>query len=77
MEAIRRARIVRFATSIDPPPLLSVIKYAAVPTGIIRGALSRLGYNSTVTPEITSLPQCMSVDFLAGLNSYAHRYIPD
>ncbi|KDR68823.1 hypothetical protein GALMADRAFT_78072 [Galerina marginata CBS 339.88] len=32
--------------------------YAAMPAGIIRGALSRLGYNGTVVPEITSMPQC-------------------
>ncbi|KXN88039.1 Trafficking protein particle complex subunit 6B [Leucoagaricus sp. SymC.cos] len=32
--------------------------YAAMPAGIIKGALARLGYNGTVTPEITSLPQC-------------------
>lgn len=32
--------------------------YAAMPSGIIRGALSRLGYNATVVPEITSMPQC-------------------
>jgi len=32
--------------------------YAAMPAGIIRGALSRLGYVGTVVPEITSLPQC-------------------
>ncbi|KAF7784856.1 hypothetical protein Agabi119p4_1021 [Agaricus bisporus var. burnettii] len=32
--------------------------YAAMPAGIIKGALSRLGYNATVTAEITSLPQC-------------------
>ncbi|KAF7299067.1 hypothetical protein MIND_00855000 [Mycena indigotica] len=32
--------------------------YAALPAGIIRGALSRIGYQTTVTPEITSLPQC-------------------
>ncbi|KAF9444454.1 TRAPP complex subunit trs33 [Macrolepiota fuliginosa MF-IS2] len=32
--------------------------YSAMPAGIIKGALSRLGYNSTVAPEITSLPQC-------------------
>ncbi|TFK38760.1 TRAPP complex subunit trs33 [Crucibulum laeve] len=32
--------------------------YAAMPGGIIRGALSRMGFNGTVTPEITSLPQC-------------------
>ena len=33
-------------------------QYAAMPAGIIRGALSRLGYVGTVVPEITSLPQC-------------------
>ncbi|PFH47197.1 hypothetical protein AMATHDRAFT_152747 [Amanita thiersii Skay4041] len=32
--------------------------YAAMPTGIIRGALARLGYQCTVTAEVTSLPQC-------------------
>jgi len=32
--------------------------YTAMPAGIIRGALSRLGFNGTVSPEITSLPQC-------------------
>ncbi|KAJ6619440.1 TRAPP complex subunit trs33 [Mycena sp. CBHHK59/15] len=32
--------------------------YAAMPAGIIRGALSRLGFQTTVSPEITSLPQC-------------------
>ncbi|KAG5728802.1 Trafficking protein particle complex subunit 6B [Termitomyces sp. T112] len=32
--------------------------YAAMPAGIIRGALARLGYHSTVVPEITILPQC-------------------
>ncbi|KAF8168539.1 NO signaling/Golgi transport ligand-binding domain-containing protein [Crassisporium funariophilum] len=32
--------------------------YAAMPAGIIRGALSRLGFNGTVVPEITSMPQC-------------------
>ncbi|KAF9481253.1 TRAPP complex subunit trs33 [Pholiota conissans] len=32
--------------------------YAAMPAGIIRGALQRLGYAGTVVPEITSMPQC-------------------
>jgi len=32
--------------------------YVAIPAGIIRGALSRLGLQGTVVPEITSLPQC-------------------
>ncbi|THU98836.1 transport protein particle component [Dendrothele bispora CBS 962.96] len=32
--------------------------YVAMPAGIIKGALQRLGYNAVVTPEINSLPQC-------------------
>ncbi|KAF8906664.1 NO signaling/Golgi transport ligand-binding domain-containing protein [Mucidula mucida] len=32
--------------------------YVALPAGIIKGALSRLGYHGTVTPEISSVPQC-------------------
>ncbi|KAJ3517819.1 hypothetical protein NLJ89_g258 [Agrocybe chaxingu] len=32
--------------------------YAAMPAGIIRGVLSRLGYQASVVPEITSMPQC-------------------
>ncbi|KAK7047223.1 hypothetical protein VNI00_006889 [Paramarasmius palmivorus] len=33
--------------------------YVAMPAGIIKGVLSRLGYQGvTVTPEVTSLPQC-------------------
>ncbi|KAL0565073.1 hypothetical protein V5O48_016959 [Marasmius crinis-equi] len=33
--------------------------YVAMPAGIIKGALTRLGYQGvTVTPEINSLPQC-------------------
>ncbi|KAI0735763.1 transport protein particle component [Earliella scabrosa] len=32
--------------------------YVAMPAGIIRGALTRLGFQATVVPEITTLPQC-------------------
>ncbi|KAG1725575.1 NO signaling/Golgi transport ligand-binding domain-containing protein [Suillus paluster] len=32
--------------------------YVALPAGIIRGALSRVGLHGTVVPEITTLPQC-------------------
>ncbi|GBE78567.1 NO signaling/Golgi transport ligand-binding domain-containing protein [Sparassis latifolia] len=32
--------------------------YVAMPAGIIRGALSRLGFQSAVVPEVTALPQC-------------------
>ena len=33
-------------------------QYAAMPAGIIRGALTRLGLQAVVVPEITTLPQC-------------------
>jgi len=32
--------------------------YAAMPAGIIRGVLLRLGYEASVVPEITTMPQC-------------------
>ncbi|KAH8101402.1 TRAPP complex subunit trs33 [Cristinia sonorae] len=32
--------------------------YVAMPGGIIRGALARLGFQAAVIPEITQLPQC-------------------
>ncbi|GJE98030.1 TRAPP complex subunit trs33 [Phanerochaete sordida] len=32
--------------------------YAAMPAGIIKGALQRLGFQAVVVPEITTLPQC-------------------
>ncbi|TFK47972.1 TRAPP complex subunit trs33 [Heliocybe sulcata] len=32
--------------------------YVAMPAGIIKGALARMGLQSVVVPEITSLPQC-------------------
>ncbi|KAI0727573.1 NO signaling/Golgi transport ligand-binding domain-containing protein [Fomitopsis betulina] len=32
--------------------------YVAMPAGIIRGALVRLGYQAAVVPEILNLPQC-------------------
>lgn len=32
--------------------------YVAMPAGILRGALIRLGYQAVVVPEIASLPQC-------------------
>ena len=33
-------------------------QYVAMPAGIIKGALSRLGFQAVVVPEITTLPQC-------------------
>ena len=36
-------------------------QYTAMPAGIIRGALSRMGFVGTVVPEITSMPQCKAV----------------
>ncbi|KAL5534808.1 hypothetical protein ACEPAG_1272 [Sanghuangporus baumii] len=32
--------------------------YVAMPVGIIKGALARMGYQATVVPEIQHLPQC-------------------
>ncbi|EIW65119.1 transport protein particle component [Trametes versicolor FP-101664 SS1] len=32
--------------------------YVAMPAGIIRGALVRLGFQAVVVPEVTNLPQC-------------------
>jgi Transport protein particle (TRAPP) component len=40
-------------------PLTFLVQYVAMPAGIIRGALARLGFQGTVVPEVTSLPQCM------------------
>lgn len=34
-------------------------QYVAMPAGVIKGALFRLGFQATVTPEIISLPQCV------------------
>ncbi|KAH7919214.1 transport protein particle component [Leucogyrophana mollusca] len=34
--------------------------YVALPAGIIRGALSRIGLHGTVVPEVAVLPQCQS-----------------
>ena len=35
-------------------------QYAAMPAGIIRGALARMGFQAAVVPEVTALPQCTS-----------------
>ncbi|CCL98938.1 uncharacterized protein FIBRA_00945 [Fibroporia radiculosa] len=32
--------------------------YLAMPAGILKGALIRLGYQAAVVPEVTTLPQC-------------------
>jgi len=32
--------------------------YVAMPGGIIRGALARIGFQAVVVPEVTQLPQC-------------------
>ncbi|KAH9891171.1 transport protein particle component [Cubamyces lactineus] len=32
--------------------------HVAMPAGIIRGALARLGFQAVVVPEVTNLPQC-------------------
>ena len=36
----------------------NVTQYVAMPVGIIKGALARMGYQATVTTEIVQLPQC-------------------
>lgn len=41
-----------------PDALRKAKIYAAMPAGIIKGALSRLGFQAVVVPEITTLPQC-------------------
>lgn len=46
-------------------------KYVALPVGLIRGALGRIGLHGTVTTEITSLPHCM----LAALSSTLRRLL--
>lgn len=46
-----------------------VRQYVALPAGIIKGALHRLGFQATVSPEITTLPQCMQIPCYQGLRS--------
>ncbi|KIK68819.1 hypothetical protein GYMLUDRAFT_91242 [Collybiopsis luxurians FD-317 M1] len=41
-----------------PDALKKAKVYVSMPAGIIKGALARLGYNATVSPEVTNLPQC-------------------
>ncbi|KAF8525084.1 TRAPP complex subunit trs33 [Hysterangium stoloniferum] len=51
--------IVRISSSEGPVDALKRAKiHTAFPAGLLRGALSRLGYQATVVAEITSLPQC-------------------
>ena len=38
-------------------------QYVAMPAGIIKGALARMGYQATVTPDIPRLPQCAFLTF--------------
>ncbi|RDB27291.1 Trafficking protein particle complex subunit 6B [Hypsizygus marmoreus] len=45
--------------------------YVAMPAGIIRGALSRLGFHGAVAPEVTMLPQC--VEYIP--SETAERYL--
>ncbi|KAH0838892.1 NO signaling/Golgi transport ligand-binding domain-containing protein [Lanmaoa asiatica] len=41
-----------------PEALKRARTYVALPAGLIRGALARIGLHGTVTTEITSLPHC-------------------
>lgn len=77
-EALKRARIVCI-----PPPLqlpsstdLSRPKYVALPAGLIRGALARIGLHGTVTTEITSLPHCMLTKLCSTLLGYLTLHLP-
>ena len=45
--------------SVSTTALSHSPKYVALPAGLIRGALARIGLHGTVTTEITSLPHCM------------------
>ena len=45
-------------------------KYVALPAGLIRGALARIGLHGTVTTEITSLPHCMLTRFYSTLHQH-------
>ena len=58
-EALKRAKIV--CSSFLRICLLRracVQQYVALPAGLIRGALARIGLHGSVTTEITSLPHC-------------------
>lgn len=50
--------------------------YVALPAGIIKGALSRLGIQATITPEINSLPQCRCRRFEVYLADDMPRHVP-
>ncbi|GJJ13810.1 hypothetical protein Clacol_008067 [Clathrus columnatus] len=51
--------IMRISSAEGPSDSLKRAKiYTALPAGVLRGALSRLGIQATVTTEILLLPQC-------------------
>ena len=52
-----------------------------MPAGIIKGALARMGYQATVTPEITQLPacECSSLYYIPSSElstNSQYRYLP-
>lgn len=57
-EALRKSRLVRASFAQLEQIYEFFTQYAALPAGIIKGALSRLGFQAVVVPEITTLPQC-------------------
>ena len=50
-----------------------------MPAGMIKGALSRLGFQAVVVPEITVLPQCkpilLPLEIMSHLIAF-NRHIP-
>jgi hypothetical protein len=78
-DATRRAKLVCtvLITHVDSIRVTQNIQYVAMPAGIIRGTLIRLGLHGTVTPE-TNAPQC-TPPTVPGENCLlrkANRYIP-
>lgn len=54
-------------------------QYVAMPAGILRGALVRLGYQAAVVPEILNLPQCKCCDgslCISTADPPSHRLVP-
>ena len=47
-----------FAVLQENNNLFVITQYVAMPIGIIKGALARMGYQATVTTESVQLPQC-------------------
>lgn len=59
-DSLKRAKLVREPLKGVNPivPSHFALQHTAFPTGLLRGALARLGLQAVVVAEITSLPQC-------------------